>query len=142
MHDLYAAHNASAGSYDPGRFDTYNAVYVLPGATKELIWWSAGPRPLELGCDVPGFAETRVARADPVKPRRKPKSITAELETAEREQPAVAAVRPMAKPLPPAAEKLEPSEPKALPPRSIPHAPVDRHPAQTVQVPTPVQVWP
>ena len=43
--------------YDLPEYEAFNAVYVPPGATRELVWWFNGSEKLEFASNVPGHYE-------------------------------------------------------------------------------------
>ncbi|MGI9413718.1 MAG: plastocyanin/azurin family copper-binding protein [Hyphomicrobiales bacterium] len=67
--------------------DAANAVLIMPGETKELIWTFTETRDLEFGCNVPGHYEFGMKGAFLVRPADKP----AQAQTAESPQTKLAA---------------------------------------------------
>ena len=92
LQSLYDAGMTGPHYYDLPDYRSFNAVFVPPGATRELVWWFNSSERLEFASNVPGHYERGTWGVFDFSGRRDP--VVAE----RRRQERLASVLPVAKP--------------------------------------------
>lgn len=110
-----------SGYHDRYKYDSYNAVLVPPGQTKELIWWFTGSQNLKFGCNLPGHDEAGMRGSF-------------EFDGTSREL-RVASAQPVEKPTPPPAKKPPTPAEKPTPP-------ANKHPPASAEEEEPITAAP
>lgn len=109
LQSLYDAGMTGPQYYDLPDYRSFNAVFVPPGTTRELVWWFNSAERLEFASNVPGHYERGTWGVFDFSGRRDP--VLAE----RRRQERLASVLPVAKPKRPRRKVMPAPEERDLP---------------------------